>query len=103
VDVRGNVLGKHEGLHYFTLGQRQGLGLSGGGAVYRDQGFHAKAHETLKKAIDLGLRDKHTFFNRAVAVMNMGKSKSAARFFEKAAELIPSPETWEAYFDPLGH
>jgi uncharacterized protein HemY len=73
------------------------------GAVYRDQGFHAKAHETLKKAIDLGLRDKHTFFNRAVAVMNMGKSKSAARFFEKAAELIPSPETWEAYFDPLSH
>ena len=27
-DVRGNVVGTHEGVHHFTVGQRKGLGLS---------------------------------------------------------------------------
>ncbi len=30
VDDTGNVLGQHEGIQYFTVGQRRGLGLSGG-------------------------------------------------------------------------
>ena len=30
VDAAGNVLGQHEGIQYFTVGQRRGLGLSGG-------------------------------------------------------------------------
>ncbi len=30
VDAAGNVLGRHEGIQYFTVGQRRGLGLSGG-------------------------------------------------------------------------
>ena len=30
VDAEGNVLGAHEGIQYFTVGQRRGLGLSGG-------------------------------------------------------------------------
>jgi len=30
VDAAGNVLGEHEGIQYFTVGQRRGLGLSGG-------------------------------------------------------------------------
>lgn len=30
VDTQGNVLGEHEGAWYYTIGQRQGLGLSGG-------------------------------------------------------------------------
>ena len=30
VDADGNVLGTHEGIQYFTVGQRRGLGLSGG-------------------------------------------------------------------------
>jgi tRNA-uridine 2-sulfurtransferase len=34
VDVSGQVLGKHTGLHRFTPGQRRGLGLAGGDAVY---------------------------------------------------------------------
>jgi len=32
VDERGEVLGTHEGIHRFTVGQRKGLGLSGAGA-----------------------------------------------------------------------
>ncbi len=30
VDDAGNVLGRHDGIQYFTVGQRRGLGLSGG-------------------------------------------------------------------------
>jgi tRNA-specific 2-thiouridylase len=30
VDADGNVLGPHDGIQYFTVGQRRGLGLSGG-------------------------------------------------------------------------
>jgi tRNA-specific 2-thiouridylase len=30
VDVAGTVLGEHDGIQYFTVGQRRGLGLSGG-------------------------------------------------------------------------
>jgi len=32
VDVEGRVLGRHEGVIHFTVGQRKGLGLSGNGA-----------------------------------------------------------------------
>lgn len=30
IDKNGNILGEHEGLHFFTIGQRKGIGLSGG-------------------------------------------------------------------------
>jgi len=30
VDVQGKVLGKHRGLHFYTIGQRKGIGLPGG-------------------------------------------------------------------------
>ena len=32
VDMAGNVLGRHDGITHFTVGQRKGLGLSGQGA-----------------------------------------------------------------------
>ena len=34
VDVAGRVVGRHEGVHRFTVGQRKGLGLSGSAPVY---------------------------------------------------------------------
>ncbi|MCG2685783.1 tRNA 2-thiouridine(34) synthase MnmA [Candidatus Parcubacteria bacterium] len=30
VDTLGNILGKHQGLHFYTIGQRKRVGLSGG-------------------------------------------------------------------------
>lgn len=34
VDVHGNVLGRHKGLIHYTVGQRRGLGVSGGRKLY---------------------------------------------------------------------
>lgn len=34
LDMEGNKLGKHEGLHYYTIGQRQGIKVGAGGPYY---------------------------------------------------------------------
>ncbi|PID56286.1 tRNA 2-thiouridine(34) synthase MnmA [candidate division KSB3 bacterium] len=34
VDTQGNVLGEHEGIHLYTIGQRRGLGIALGGPRY---------------------------------------------------------------------
>jgi len=34
VDIEGNVLGKHKGIIYYTIGQRKGLGVAGGKPLY---------------------------------------------------------------------
>ncbi len=34
VDARGKLLGEHAGAHTFTVGQRHGLGIGGGGPLY---------------------------------------------------------------------
>ena len=34
VDVDGNIMGKHNGLMYHTIGQRRGLGIGGDGAAW---------------------------------------------------------------------
>lgn len=34
VDVQGNILGHHEGIHHFTLGQRKGIGIAAAHPLY---------------------------------------------------------------------
>ena len=34
VDTKGNTLGQHKGIIYYTIGQRKGLGISGGKPLY---------------------------------------------------------------------
>jgi len=53
VDDQGNIIGKHDGLMYHTLGQRKGLGIGGGHGVGNDPWYAA---------------DKDLVNNRLVAV-----------------------------------
>lgn len=46
VDKEGNVLGKHKGIVYYTIGQRKGLGLSLGRPVFVT-GINAKTNEVI--------------------------------------------------------
>ena len=50
MDEEGNELGVHDGLMYFTLGQRQGIGL--GGIKGKEQDSWYVAHkDTQSKAL----------------------------------------------------
>lgn len=46
VDTKGNVMGTHKGLSYYTIGQRRGLGVSFGEPVYVI-GFDIKQNELI--------------------------------------------------------
>ena len=45
-DLEGNVKGRHNGLMYYTLGQRKGLGI-GGGTPYYVVGLNAERNEVI--------------------------------------------------------
>lgn len=34
VDLKGNILGKHQGIHHYTIGQRKGLGIAAAEPLY---------------------------------------------------------------------
>jgi Flp pilus assembly protein TadD len=74
------------------------------GAVLSDLGQHFYAEQTLVKAVDLGSQDRNTFFNLAVALMNLeGRRASAETWFKKAAAAVKDERSWEAYFDFHAH
>ncbi len=55
-DRTGNILGKHNGLHFYTLGQRKGINLSGG--PYFVIGFDIKSN------ILIVSKEENDLFNR---------------------------------------
>jgi tRNA-specific 2-thiouridylase len=50
IDMDGRVVGRHEGVHHFTIGQRKGLGLALGDPVY------VVALDAQKKLVTVGPR-----------------------------------------------
>lgn len=55
VDGAGRVLGRHEGIHRFTVGQRRGLGVSGPVPLY------VRAIDAEERRVVVGARDEATF------------------------------------------
>ena len=56
VDDQGNVIGKHDGLMYHTLGQRKGLGIGGGHGIGNDPWY--AADKDLKNNILVAVQGK---------------------------------------------
>lgn len=52
VDAHGKILGTHEGLPFYTIGQRKGIGVGGGPALYVNK------VDTLKNALIVGSEDE---------------------------------------------
>ena len=52
LDVKGNVLGQHEGIAFYTVGQRKGLGITSAEPLY------VTAIEPEKNAIIVGTKDQ---------------------------------------------
>ena len=47
IDVNGNIMGKHNGLMYHTIGQRRGLGIGGDGAAWFVCGKNLETNELI--------------------------------------------------------
>ena len=60
LDTQGNILGKHRGIQFYTIGQRRGLGLSVGKPVY------VVKIDALNNAVIVG--DKHELLKREFRV-----------------------------------
>jgi Tfp pilus assembly protein PilF len=73
------------------------------GAVLSDMGKHQEAVQVLRSAISAGSRDRNTYFNLGVALINSATHKEAMSYFKQANMLNSSEQTWEAYFDPQAH
>jgi tRNA-specific 2-thiouridylase len=57
VDTRGNVLGQHEGLAMYTIGQRKGLGIATGQPMYVVGLDAVQNRVVVGKAAELGKRE----------------------------------------------
>lgn len=81
VDTKGNVLGQHEGLINYTIGQRKGLGIAGGDPLY------VLSLDKTKNEVILGTKEE-TFTNE-VSVSNFSwiSGNAPANKFECQAKL----------------
>jgi len=62
-DVKGNVVGIHEGLMYYTIGQRHGLNIGGPGEAWFVIGKDVKRNVLL---VGQGTDNEYLFSNRAI-------------------------------------
>ena len=103
VDVNGNKVGAHNGLHHYTIGQRRGLGVSTGERVYvvdiqpetrtlvvgssehlQAQGLRALNCRYRNDATVVGLQDitaQIRYRNRGVSAQLMARGQAAEVFF----------------------
>lgn len=95
LDVQGNYLGQHQGLAYYTVGQRKGLGITFGEPMY------VVALDDAKNAVILG-RNAEVFSKTLVAYDNNFilyealnaplAVKAKIRYSARSAEAVISPE-----------
>ena len=64
VDTKGNILGKHDGLMYHTIGQRRGLGIGGDGEAWFVCGKDLDKNELI---VCQGANNPLLFSNRLLA------------------------------------
>lgn len=53
VNIKGEIVGEHDGMQYYTLGQRQGLGLSGGPFYVANKDARANTLQVTKEQEDM--------------------------------------------------
>ena len=92
VDAGGAVLGRHGGLHRYTIGQRRGLGVAATGRLYvtgldaaRNRVIVGDAGETLKRR--LLLRDVNWLGDPAITTL-AGKVQIRSRHEAAAADVV---------------
>lgn len=94
LDVKGNVLGQHEGIAFFTIGQRKGLGINAAEPLY------VTAIEPERNAVIVGTKEQ-TYTDELAAdnlnwiatsmPENTVNSKASIRYRHPEAEAVVSP------------
>ncbi|MDO5426561.1 MAG: tRNA 2-thiouridine(34) synthase MnmA [Coriobacteriia bacterium] len=81
IDTKGNILGEHEGLINYTIGQRKGLGIAGGDPLY------VLSLDKTKNEVILGTKDE-TFVDEVhVSDFTWISGKAPAENFKCQAKL----------------
>lgn len=63
VDIRGKIIGRHQGLHFYTIGQRKGIGLSEGPYYVLDK--------NLKKNQLIVTKDEKDLLRKEIIIRNI--------------------------------
>jgi len=93
IDMQGNVLGEHRGIAFYTVGQRQGLGIAKGYPLYvtkivaEDNSILVGTKEEAKKR-DFFIKDAH-FILKPIKKKVALKVKIRYNHKEMPAEVIP--------------
>ncbi len=67
VDMAGKIVGEHEGLYYYTIGQRHGVGVSGASEPYFVIGKNIKKNELVVAP----QKDEKKFYKKELAVSDL--------------------------------
>lgn len=94
VDKKGNVLGEHKGIPFYTIGQRKGLGISAGKPLYVINIDIKNNAVVLGEEQDLYVKEFIAYKMNWVAINNLTEkmqvnAKIRYNFSEKPAEIKP--------------
>jgi len=94
VDVKGNVLGEHKGIPFYTIGQRRGLGIAAGTPLYVVDIDAQNNTIILGEEKDLYVKEFLAYHMNWVAIDKLSErlnvnAKIRYNFHEKPAEIMP--------------
>jgi tRNA-specific 2-thiouridylase len=95
VDPEGNALGRHEGIHHFTIGQRKGTGVSLGRPAYVVEIDNLQNRVTLSTCEDhllaRGLEARGVVWAGGAAPEGPRRCRAQVRYRHRAAAAIVTP------------
>ena len=71
VDTEGNLIGQHQGITFFTIGQRQGLGIGGVAAAAQEPWYVVDKRIESNELVVAQGSDHPALFNNSLIVKNM--------------------------------
>ncbi len=78
INTQGEKIGKHQGLNFYTLGQRKGIGIGGNGPYY----VVAKKYKTNELVVSLK-KEYQLFFSKKMLVENINWINKKPFLFKK--------------------